>query len=144
MPEFETVDEFGKPFSAQSLLGKKVILFFYPRDLTPTCTEEVCNLRDNYADWKKRGYEVIGISADEPKQHQKFIKKYQLPFTLLADVERKIIDAFGVWGPKQFMGREIIGIYRTTFIIDENGVIKYVFNKVKSKQHTTQILEAMK
>lgn len=143
VPAFETVDQDGKVFSSEHLNGKDVILFFYPRDMTPTCTEEVCNLRDNYSALIKKGYTVIGVSADEVIKHQKFILKYQLPFPLLADVERKVIDAFGVWGPKQFMGREIIGIYRTTFIINKQGVTTHIFDKVKSKQHTAQILEAL-
>ncbi len=143
VPAFETVDQNGKPFTHKDLAGKDVILFFYPRDNTPTCTEEVCNLRDNYTELTKSGYMIIGVSADEVTKHQKFISKYQLPFPLLADVERNVIDKFGVWGPKQFMGREIIGIYRTTFILNKKGVITHIFDKVKSKQHTAQIMEAL-
>ncbi|MES2627639.1 MAG: thioredoxin-dependent thiol peroxidase [Bacteroidota bacterium] len=143
VPEFETTDQNGNPFTLADIKGKKVILFFYPRDNTPTCTEEVCNLRDNYDQLVEMGYTLIGVSADEVKKHQKFIAKYQLPFPLLADTERNLIDKFGVWGPKQFMGREIIGIHRTTFIINSEGVISHIFEKVKSKQHTAQIVEAL-
>ncbi len=143
IPEFEVLDEQGKKFSFKKLIGKKTILFFYPNDLTPTCIVEACNFRDNFSLWKKKGYQIIGISANDAKRHQQFISRYQLPFKLLADTDRKMIDLFGVWGPKKFMGRDIVGIYRTTFLVDKEGVITHVVEKVKSKIHTEQILELL-
>ncbi len=140
MPEFNSIDQHGNQVSSKNFLGKDLIVFFYPRDMTPTCTVEVCNLRDNYALLQQHGYTLIGVSADDVKQHLKFATKHQLPFPLLADVDRQIIDKFGVWGPKKFMGREIIGIYRTTFIINKKGLISHIFDKVKSKEHAQQIL----
>lgn len=143
VPAFKTVDQDGRPFTLTDIKGKDVILFFYPRDSTPTCTVEVCNLRDNYSVLTKKGYTVIGVSADDPKKHQKFIAKNMLPFPLLADVDRDLIGKFGVWGEKKFMGRIITGVYRSTFIINKKGVITHTFEKVKSKEHTAQILEAL-
>ena len=142
-PSFIAVDENGKELKLEDYQGKKLILFFYPRDNTPGCTLEACNLRDNYELLKKRGYEVVGVSADSQKKHQNFINKYTLPFRLIADIDRDVIEKFGVWGPKKFMGREFDGIRRTTFIIDENGKIEGVLEKVKTKAHTEQILELM-
>lgn len=143
VPAFKTKDQEGNPFTSKDLKDKNTIVVFYPRDLTPTCTVEVCNLRDNFEELSKMGYTVIGVSADEEKKHQRFISRNQLPFPLIADVQRKMIDAFGVWGPKKFMGREIIGIYRTTFIINKKGIVSHIFDKVKSKQHAQQIIEAL-
>lgn len=142
-PAIEAKDQNGKTFLLSSLLGKKVILYFYPKDMTPGCTDQACNLRDNHAPLKKKGFEVIGVSADTEKSHQKFIEKHTLPFTLLADTDKKIVQDYGVWGPKKFMGRTFDGIHRVTFVIDEKGKIAYVFEKVDTKDHTQQILNAL-
>lgn len=143
-PDFGVVNQNNEVMSLQSYRGKKVILYFYPKDSTPGCTAESCNLRDSYSELTTLGFEVIGVSADSVASHQKFISKYDLPFDLLSDMDRKVIEAYGVWGPKKFMGKEYEGIHRTTFVIDENGVIERVFNKVKTKEHTQQILETYK
>ena len=139
-PNFEGKDESGKIVSLKSFAGKKLVLYFYPKDNTPTCTIEACNLRDNYSVLKKKGYSIIGVSADDEAKHLKFIKKFDLPFKLLADVDMKTIKAYDVWGKKQFMGRIFDGINRTTFVIDEKGKIEKVITDVKSKNHTEQIL----
>ena len=136
-----TIDQDENSFITTDLKGKKTILFFYPRANTPGCTAEACNLRDNYSLLKEKGYQLFGVSADNPKKQKNFQNKYELSFTLLADEDKSVIDAFGVWGPKKFMGKEYEGIYRTTFLIDENGVIEKVFSKVKTKDHAAQILE---
>jgi thioredoxin-dependent peroxiredoxin len=141
-PVFSGKDQNGNLISLNDFKGKKVVLFFYPKDNTPGCTAEACNLRDNYAELTKQGYEVIGVSADSEKSHEKFISKFNLPFPLIADTDKKIINDFGVWGPKKFMGREYDGIHRTTFVIDEKGIIERIINKVKTKDHTAQILES--
>jgi len=143
-PAFTGTDQNGNKVSLASLKGQKVVLYFYPQDDTPTCTEQACNLRDNFSALKKAGFTVIGVSPDAAAKHKKFETKYQLPFTLLADPEHTIIDKFGVWGDKQLFGRKYQGLIRTTFLIDENGVIKKVFLKPKSKQHTEEILNAWK
>ncbi len=143
-PGFGVVNQNNEVMSLQSYRGKKVILYFYPKDSTPGCTAESCNLRDSYSELTTLGFEVIGVSADSVASHQKFISKHDLPFDLLSDTDRKVIEAYGVWGPKKFMGKEYEGIHRTTFVIDENGVIERVFNKVKTKEHTQQILETYK
>ncbi len=143
-PDFEVADQHGTIRKISEFKGKKIILYFYPKDLTPGCTTESCNLRDNYNDLIEQGFEVIGVSADDEKKHIRFIDKHSLPFTLLADVDKKVINAYGVWGPKKFMGREYDGIHRTTFVIGENGKIELVITKVKTKDHTAQILEALK
>lgn len=140
-PEFEALDETGKIIKLSDFKGKKVILFFYPKASTPTCTVEACNLSDNYKKLKKLGYEIIGVSADTAKRQQNFKKKHNFPYPLLADVDMAVIKAFDVWGPKKFMGREFDGIHRTTFVIDENGILEKVIEKVKSKEHAAQILE---
>ncbi|MCA9495676.1 MAG: thioredoxin-dependent thiol peroxidase [Nanoarchaeota archaeon] len=132
-----------KEIKLSDFKNKKIILYFYPKDLTPGCTTQACNLRDNSSELTKKGFEVIGVSADDEKKHQRFIGKYELPFTLLADVEKKVINAYGVWGPKKFMGRTFDGIHRTTFVIDEKGMIEKVITKVKTKNHTKQILEEL-
>lgn len=142
-PSFVSIDENGKKIALSDFLGKKVILFFYPRDLTPTCTIESCNLRDNYSELKKKGFEVIGVSADEPKKHQRFIEKNKLPYHLVADVDRAVVKMYGVWGEKKFMGRTFDGIKRTTFVINESGKIEAIFEKVKSRSHTQQILDGL-
>ena len=141
VPAFTTVDQDENSFISTDLMGKKSIMFFYPRANTPGCTAEACNLRDNYSLLKEKGYQLFGVSADNPKKQKNFQNKYELSFTLLADEDKSVIDAFGVWGPKKFMGKEYEGIHRTTFLIDENGVIEKVISKVKTKDHAAQILE---
>jgi peroxiredoxin Q/BCP len=142
-PDFGVADQSGVVRQLSEFKGKKVILYFYPKDLTPGCTVESCNLRDNYSDLIQKGFEVIGVSADDEKKHNRFIDKYELPFTLLADVDKKVINAYGVWGPKKFMGKMYDGIHRTTFVINEEGIIEKVITKVKTKHHTAQILEEL-
>ncbi|MBP9151859.1 MAG: thioredoxin-dependent thiol peroxidase [Flavobacteriales bacterium] len=139
-PAFSGKDQNGNTVSLSNLKGKRVILFFYPKDMTPGCTAEACNLGENYSELQKRGFEVIGVSADSEVRHQKFIEKYNLPYTLLADTELEIIKAYGVWGWKKFMGKEYDGIHRTTFIIGKDGVLEKVILKVNTKDHTAQIL----
>jgi len=143
-PEFEGVDENGKTISLTNFKGKNVILYFYPKDNTPGCTNEACNLRDNYDMWLKKGYVVIGVSPDSTKSHLKFIDKHKLPFPLISDTEKVIIKEYGAWGPKKLYGREYEGLLRTTFVIDEDGIIVNIFEKVKTKDHTNQILETIK
>lgn len=140
-PEFEVLDQDGNPFSLASKLGKRVILFFYPKASTPGCTQEVCNLRDNYKELQDAGFELVGVSADSVKRQKNFATKKELPFPLLADEAHTVIDAYGVWGPKKMAGRAYEGIYRTTYVIDERGVIAHVVGKVKVKEHAAQILE---
>ena len=140
-PEFSIHDNSGKIQSLENYSGKKLVIFFYPKANTPGCTAEACNLRDNYSLLKEKGYQLFGVSADNPKKQKNFQIKYDLCFTLLADEDKSVINAFGVWGPKKFKGKEYEGIHRTTFLIDENGVIEKVFSKVKTKDHAAQILE---
>ncbi|CAL2104520.1 putative peroxiredoxin bcp [Tenacibaculum sp. 190130A14a] len=140
-PSFEAKDEKGTVRKLSDYKGKKLVLFFYPKASTPGCTAEACNLRDNYESFLAQGYEILGVSADSAKRQQNWINKHELPFPLLADEEKEVINAFGVWGPKKFMGKEYDGIHRTTFVIDENGTIKDVIAKVKTKEHTAQILK---
>ena len=142
VPNFEVNDQDGNPVSISDYQGKKLIVFFYPAASTPGCTAEACNLRDNYAELQSEGYELLGVSADTEKKQTNFRNKYEFPFPLLADTEKEVINAFGVWGPKKFMGREYDGIHRKTFLIDENGVVERVIDKVKTKDHAAQILEA--
>ncbi len=139
-PEFTTADQDGKTVSLSGFKGKKVVLYFYPKDDTPGCTAESCNLRDNYSVLQKQGYEVLGVSADNEKSHRKFADKYKLPFRLLADTNKEIINSYGVWGEKRFLGKKYMGIMRTTFIIDEKGIIKEIIKEVETKKHTEQIL----
>lgn len=139
-PAIDSVDQNGAPVKLSDLRGKKVVLYFYPKDDTPGCTAEACNFRDHYEDLQAKGFEVIGVSADNEKKHQKFVDKYQLPFRLIPDEDRKVIEAYGVWGLKKFMGREYDGIHRETFVIDEEGKIAQVYTKVKTKEATEQIL----
>ncbi len=141
-PAFKSKDQNGKPVSLADYKGKKVVLYFYPEDDTPTCTVQACNLRDNFSVLKKQGFRVLGVSPDEEKKHKKFETKYNLPFTLISDPEHTIIDAYGVWGEKQMYGRTYMGLHRTTFLIDEKGIVKKIFLKPKSKQHTEEILNA--
>ncbi len=140
-PEFSVLDETGKTRALKDYLGKKLVLFFYPKASTPTCTVEACNLSDNYSLLKEKGFEVLGVSADTQKRQQNFKKKYNFPYPLLADTEKEVINAYGVWGPKKFMGREFDGIHRTTFVIDEKGYIEKIIDKVKAKEHAAQLLE---
>lgn len=139
-PNFEALDEQGNTRKLSDYAGKKLVVFFYPKASTPGCTAEACNLRDNYQTFQAQGYEILGVSADSAKRQQNFINKYELPFPLLADEDHSVINAFGVWGPKKFMGKEYDGIHRTTFVINENGVLEDVITKVKTKDHAAQIL----
>ncbi len=141
-PIFEGLDQNGNTVQLSDYKGKKLVLFFYPQDNTPTCTVESCNLRDNEMLLKSKGFEIVGVSPDTQKKHQSFIQKYQLPFPLIADTDLVITKLYGVWGNKKFMGRSYDGLHRTTFVIDENGVIVRIFKKVKSKIHAEQILES--
>lgn len=141
-PEFTARDENGNTISLSDYKGKKLVVFFYPAANTPTCTVEACNLRDHYKELKNKGYEILGVSADTQRKQLNFKKKFNFPYPLLADVDKEVINAFGVWGPKKFMGREFDGIHRTTFVIAENGTIERVIDDVKSKEHASQILEA--
>lgn len=140
-PNFKSPDQDGKIHQLSDYKGKKLVVFFYPAADTPSCTNEACNLRDNFEKFKEQGYELLGVSADTQKKQAKFIAKYKLPFPLLADEDKSVIHAFGVWGPKKFMGREYDGIHRTTFVIDEKGKIAEVIEKVKTKEHAEQILK---
>ncbi|MFA6833469.1 MAG: thioredoxin-dependent thiol peroxidase, partial [Bacteroidaceae bacterium] len=142
-PDYLGIDQNGKEIYLSSYKGKKVVLYFYPKDNTPGCTAQACNLRDNYTSLQKEGYEVIGVSIDDEKSHQRFIDKNNLPFTLIADSEKKLVQQFGVWGEKKNFGRTYMGVFRTTFIINEEGVIERVIGpkEVKTKEHTAQILK---
>ncbi len=139
-PDFTVNDQDGNPVSLSDYKGKKVVLYFYPRDNTPGCTAEACNLRDNYPALQKDGYEILGVSTDDEKSHSKFIEKQQLPFKLLADTEKEIHEKYGTWVEKSMYGRKYMGTARKTFLIDENGKIERVIEKVKTKDHTSQIL----
>lgn len=141
MPDFEVVDQNGKTVKSQDLLGKKTIIYFYPKDNTSGCTAEACNLRDNYEAMVAKGYNVIGVSKDSAASHKKFAEKYQLPFTLLADTSTEMIQAFGAWGEKSLYGRKYMGTLRQTFIFDENGILVEIIDKVDTKNHATQILK---
>lgn len=143
-PAFKGVDQDGKVISLKDFEGKKLALYFYPADNTPSCTAQACNLRDNIAALKKAGIAVVGVSPDSEKKHQNFIEKFSLPFPLIADTDTKIAQKFGVWGPKKFMGREYIGLIRTTFLIDEKGKVKAIINKPQTKDHAAEILQALK
>ena len=140
-PNFIAKDEKGNDVSLSDYKGSKLVLFFYPAASTPTCTVEACNLRDHYSDLENKGYKILGVSADTQKKQSNFKDKYEFQYPLLADEDKKVVNAFGVWGPKKFMGREYDGIHRTTFVIDENGIIEKVIDKVKAKEHALQILE---
>ena len=141
-PLFTSVDQDGNKILLSQFKGQKVVLYFYPQDDTPTCTIQACNLKDNFAILKKAGIIVLGVSPDEVLKHKKFETKYQLPFTLLADPKHSIIDKYGVWGEKQLYGRKYMGLLRTTFLIDEKGIIRKIFLKPTSKQHSEEILKA--
>jgi thioredoxin-dependent peroxiredoxin len=143
-PAFKGIDQNGNTISLASYKGKKVVLYFYPEDDTPTCTIQACNLRDNYSLLKKNGFEVIGVSPDEAKKHKKFETKYKLPFTLLADTSHAILEKYGVWDQKQLFGHKYMGVMRTTFVIDEKGIIRKIFSRPKNKQHAEEIVAAFK
>ena len=142
-PAFTGKDQNDKKVSLSALKGKKVALYFYPEDDTPTCTIQACNLRDNYALLKKNGFEVIGVSPDETKKHKKFEAKYKLPFTLIADPSHTILEKYGVWDQKQMFGNKYMGVLRTTFVIDEKGIIRKIFLRPKNKAHAEEIIESM-
>lgn len=139
-PDFTALDEQGNTISLGDYKGKKLVVFFYPKASTPGCTAEACNLNDNYERFQAQGYEILGVSADSAKRQSNFKNKYGFQYPLLADEDKDVIETFGVWGPKKFMGKEYDGIHRTTFVIDESGVIEEVITKVKTKDHTDQIL----
>ena len=141
VPNFTAKTDSGNTISLSDYKGKKLIVFFYPKANTPGCTAEACNLRDHYKVLQDKGYELLGVSADSVKQQASFKDKYEFPFALLADEDKTVINAFGVWGPKKFMGKEYDGIHRMTFLIDEIGVVERVIDKVKTKDHAAQILE---
>ena len=141
-PAFKTTDANGNPVSLKDLRGQKVVLYFYPKDDTPGCTKEACSFRDAFSKFKKRDITILGVSPDSEKSHQKFATKYKLPFTLLVDADHSIANAYGVYGEKKFMGRTYMGIHRTTFLIDEKGKIKKVFEKVKPEDHADEVLGA--
>lgn len=144
IPSFKSVDENGNEISSDTILGSKVILFFYGQDDTPTCTKEACNLRDNYKMFSSKGYKVYGISKDNEKRHKKFIEKYDLPYSLIADTDLSVMNTFGYYGPKVFMGKQVTGVYRTTIVIDENGIITHIIDNVISGDHANQLREALK
>ena len=141
-PDFAVPDAAGKMVRLKDLRGKKVVLYFYPKDDTPGCTKEACSFRDSFASFKRRGIEVLGVSLDNEKSHQKFAQKYNLPFRLLADTERSVSEAYGTYGEKKFMGRTYMGNNRMTFLIDEKGKIKKIFSKVKPEDHAEEVLQA--
>lgn len=142
-PDFKGVNQDGKKVGLQDFSGKKLILYFYPKDNTPGCTAESCNLNDNYNAWLEKGFQVLGVSPDSVESHRKFKEKFNLKFDLIADTEKEILQAYGAWGEKNMYGKKYMGVLRTTFIIDENGMIEEVFKKVKTKDHTNQILTSL-
>jgi peroxiredoxin Q/BCP len=142
-PMFKAIDQEGLPFSLDTLKGKKIILYFYPKDNTPGCTAESCDLRDNYERWKAKGFEIVGVSSDSAASHQKFIAKYNLPFTLIADTDKAVHEMYGTWVEKSMYGRKYMGTARETFLIDEQGILIHVFDKVNTKAHSHQIDEAL-
>ena len=141
-PAFSGKDQNGKTVSLKDLKGSKVVLYFYPEDDTPTCTIQACNLRDNYSALRSAGFRVIGISPDDEKKHKKFEEKFDLPFTLIADPSHKILEKYGVWGQKQMFGNQYMGVHRTTFVIDEKGIIRRIFLRPKNKAHAEEIIAA--
>jgi len=143
-PNFTAKDQNGNTVSLSDYKGKNVILYFYPQDNTPTCTNEACNYRDNYQSLISKGFEVIGVSPDNEKSHKKFETKFTLPFTLIADTDRSIVEAYGLWAEKTTFGRTYMGVLRTTFVIDKKGVIKKIIDKVESKNASQQVLDALK
>lgn len=143
-PAFSAKDQDDNKISLADFKGKKVVLYFYPEDDTPTCTIQACNLRDNYSLLKREGFEVLGVSPDEVRKHKKFEQKFNLPFRLIADPSHKILEKYGVWGEKQLFGNHYMGVHRTTFVIDEKGVIRKIFHRPKNKAHAEEIVEAWK
>ncbi len=145
IPEILGVDQNGKEVKASDFAGKKLVLYFYPKDLTSGCTAEACSFRDHYAELQDKGYQVVGVSINDEKTHQRFIEKYELPFPLIADTEKKLVETFGVWGEKKMYGRTYMGTFRTTFLIDEEGKVEKIFlpKQIKTKEHATQILKAI-
>lgn len=141
MPEFEVKDQDGNVVSSKDLLGKKTVIYFYPKDNTSGCTAEACNLRDNYEALLARGYNVVGVSKDSSASHKKFAQKYELPFTLLADTSTQMLQAFGAWGEKKMYGKTVMGTLRRTFIFDENGILTEIIEKVDTANHADQILK---
>jgi thioredoxin-dependent peroxiredoxin len=141
-PDFETRDAEGNTVKLSDLRGQKVVLYFYPKDDTPGCTKEACSFRDSFAEYESRGIKVLGVSTDDEKSHRKFAEKYSLPFTLLADTDHAVADAYGVYGEKQYMGRNYMGVNRVTFLIDEEGRVRKVFDKVKVDEHADEVLKA--
>jgi len=142
-PDFKGLNQNNELISLADFKGKKLILYFYPKDDTPGCTEESCNLNDNYENWIKKGFEVVGVSADSVKSHKKFATKFGLSFNLIADTGLDILNAYGVWGEKSMFGKKYMGVIRTTYVIDENGIIEAVFEKIETKDHTNQIITAL-
>jgi peroxiredoxin Q/BCP len=142
-PNFKGTDQNGSIVRLEDFKGKKLVLYFYPKDSTPGCTAEACNLRDNYQMLMDKGFAIVGISADTETSHKKFSEKNNLPFSLIADTTKEIIKSYGVWGEKKFMGKTFDGIHRVTFIISEKGIVEYIFEKVDTKNHTSQILTKM-
>ncbi len=140
MPTFSVTDQDGNLVTNETLQGKKTVIYFYPKDSTPGCTAEACNLRDNYHSFLAQGYQVFGVSKDSAASHRKFIEKYDLPFPLLADTTTEMLQAFGAWGEKKFCGRTYMGVLRMTFVFDENGILQRVIDKVDTKNHTSQLL----
>lgn len=140
-PDFNVKDQIGNGISLSEYKGKRVVIYFYPKDNTPGCTAQACNIRDNYSDLQKEGIVIFGVSADSEMSHQKFIDKFDLPFTLLADVDKKMLNDYGVWGEKKFMGKVYDGIHRTTFVLDESHTIVGIIEKPKTKDHASEILE---
>lgn len=142
-PLFKSINQDGKEISLSDFLGKKIILYFYPKDNTPGCTAEACNLNDNLSELTNKGFEVIGVSPDSTKSHQNFIAKYNLNFQLISDIEKKVLEAYGAWGEKKMYGKSYMGVLRKTFIIDEHGIIEKIIDKVKTKEHTAQIYKEL-
>ncbi len=142
-PAFKGVDQNNNPISLDDFKGKKLILYFYPKDDTPGCTAESCNLNENYDAWLEKGYEVVGVSPDSVASHKKFADKFGFAFRLIADTEKEILQAYGAWGEKNMYGKKYMGVLRSTYVIDEEGIIEEVFTKVKTKDHTNQILKAL-
>lgn len=141
MPDFEVVDQDGKMVKSSDLIGKKTVIYFYPKDNTSGCTAEACSLRDNYQALQAKGYNVVGVSKDSAASHKKFAEKYELPFTLLADTSTQLLQTFGAWGEKKMYGKTVMGTIRKTFIFDENGILTEIIEKVDTKNHAAQILK---
>ncbi|MDR1504161.1 MAG: thioredoxin-dependent thiol peroxidase [Prevotella sp.] len=145
IPDILGINQDGETVKSSDYAGQKLVLYFYPKDSTPGCTAEACSFRDNFSKLRKAGYQILGVSVDDEKAHKKFIEKQKLPFPLIADTDKKLVEAFGVWGEKTFMGRKFMGTFRTTFLIDESGVIKQMIGpkEIKTKEHAEQILKQL-